>query len=435
MNEDTSVTPGVTPATSTPGGITDVNLARSLVGDLLTPQNPQTPAPVTLAEPVAPAVRPDGTPAPVTPPVAPAPVLPTAPDALRNRFSGQPTVPTAPVTPDLPVVPEVPPGVDPNKPESKQQVFTWGKLRSEHDQFRKEVVEKAKALEAAEAEKQKLAEEKALIDAERQKIIQERDTLSERLGKVSLAESPEFQARFDGKMAEIQDKLAADLVRYSGVKQEEASQEAYNMITADTKQLAEMLKDNPQMLGRVMTRVEEAAAIWQQRDEELKNWRQTSAALGVREAQAQVIRSTEERRTWADMAIDLAKQTGHPIFSAVEGDAKVLADEIAMQAHGFVQTATEEELTRAAVEGFANPYLYQTVNQLIEENRMLRDRIEGGYRMAAPPLYPFGGTTPPPPAPPAPPPNVHPVQKPDNPYDVADTAIKNALSNLGMLRG
>jgi hypothetical protein len=324
--------------------------------------------------------------------------------------------------------------VDASKPENKQQVFTWAKLRAEHDQFRKEAADLKQQMESVAEEKRKIAEEKALIESERQKALQERDTYAEKLGKVSLAESPEFQQRYDAKIGEVQNKLASDLLKYTGLQGDEAVQQAYALLNADPKQLTELFKDNPQMLGRVMTRVEEAAALFQQRDVELQNWRETSASLGIQHAQEQVIRSTESRRQWADLAIDIAKQSGHPIFSAVEGDWKKVADDVAQAAHGFVQTATEEELTRAAVEGFANPYLYDAFNQVMEENRQLRDRLEGGYRMASPPLFADPGRQPAPPAPPAPPSNVVEVRRPDSPDMLANDAITNALRNIGIGR-
>jgi len=348
---------------------------------------------------------------------------------LRSRFSA-PTPPAAPAAPAAPVVPDAPPGVDASKPENKQQVFTWAKLRAEHDQFRKEAAELKQQMESVAEEKRKIAEEKALIESERQKALQERDTYAEKLGKVSLAESPEFQQRYDAKIGEVQGKLAADLLKYTGLKEDEAGQQAYALLNADPKQLTELFKDNPQMLGRVMTRVEEAAALFQQRDVELQNWRETSASLGIQHAQEQVIRSTESRRQWADLAIDIAKQSGHPIFSAVEGDWKKVADEVAQAAHGFVQTATEEELTRAAVEGFANPYLYDAFNQVMEENRQLRDRLEGGFRMSSPPLFPYPGEQPRQPAPPPPPPNVVEVVRPDSPDAFAADAIGQMLRRV-----
>lgn len=414
------------------GGITEVSTAKAMLNDTMNNLAAVfSGQPVAAPQPAQPVEAP--APQPVVQPVTPPVAEPAPPADLRSRFSTTATPPADPLAPvPPPVVPETPPGLDPTKPESKQQVFTWGKLRSEHDQFRKEAAELRQQMVTVAEEKRKLAEDKALVEAERQKAVVERDTYAEKLGKVSLAESPEFQSRYDEKVNVVQQKLAADLLKYTGVKEDEVMQEAYNLLNADPKQLTEAFKDNPQMLGRVMTRVEEAAGLLQQRDVELANWRDTSASLGIKSAQEQVLRSTEARRQWADLAIDIAKQSGHPIFSAVEGDWKKVADEVSQAAHGFVQTATEEELTRAAVEGFANPYLYNAFNQVVEENRQLRDRLEGGYRMATPPLFPYPGEQPRAPGPAPLPPNVTEVKRPENPLETANNAISQALRNLGI---
>ena len=65
----------------------------------------------------------------------------------------------------------------------------------------------------------------------------------------------------------------------------------------------------------------------------------------------------------SDEAIEAAKAYGNPVYSADDPAVKETADALAEEFHGFVQTATEEQLIRAAAEGYSAPYLYEVLNQ------------------------------------------------------------------------
>jgi cytochrome c556 len=434
MGNETVLSPGVVAASSQPGGATDINMARDMLSDFSSLLGAAAGDPAQIPATVIPQAAPlPQAPAAIVSPVPPAPAVP-APDALRGRFSGAVPPPVVAAPDAASEFPETPP-LAPGQVPDQQQNHTWAKLRYEAKTYRLDAADKTAKLQALEAEKAALAQEKAAIEAERQAVIKERDTFSERLGKVSLAESPQFQERFDVKIAGIEAKLAQDLVKLAGEPPERATQTARKLMRLNPEDLAQALEGaQPLVLGKVMARAEEAASLEQQRELELTNWRQTSASLGVQEAKAQVVRSAEERRSWADTAIDVARQSGHPVFAAQDPQAREAAQRIAEEAHGFIQTATEEELVRAAVEGYANPMLYDVINSMAEENRQLRDRLAGGFRSMSPPVSAAPGYAPPAP-PAAPQANVVAARPSDDPRAMATAAAFDAVSEIGRMFG
>lgn len=380
------------------------------------PESAAPAAPASLVpEPAAPA-------SPVPEPAAPAR---TDPSTLRGRLSGEISPPRA-----VEAIPEEPPPNPDGVEHSPAQRVTWAKLRTERNHFERQARDAEAQAETAREEARRVAAEKAELDAARETLQAERDDLVERLGRANLAESPKFQQRYDDKIAAVQGKLAKDLETSLGVDAAHAPREAARLLRMTPEEIAEAMSDAPALaLARVLRSVEEHATLEQQRTDELAHWRETSASLGVAQAREDAARATAERRRWAEDAMTMARNEGNPAFVASDDASRAYVEQVAREVHGFVQTATQEELTRSAVNGFVLPVVLDELNRVVEENRGLRDALERGRRLGAPPMLPSAPHSPPPPAPAAQP-GVTPVPEASRPRDFLEQAATGALDSL-----
>jgi hypothetical protein len=390
---------------------------------------PAAEAPAADAPPAAEAAA-----APVWPPPPSPPPKPFDATAVAARFTGQAPAPAveAPAAPASdPGIPEAPPAT-PGRAPTQAELFTWAKLRTEATAFHKQAAEAMSAAEAAKAEAKRLAEEKAQVAAEKLEADRKVTELTEKIGKLSLAESPEFKSKYDLKRAELSNELSAALVKFAKIPPDQANGESARILSADPASLADMVADlNPAVGGMIMAIANKVGGIDAAREQELANWRESSAAHGYEEARRSVVETAETRSVFADKALALAKSYGNPVFTATDPEAKAQADALEQAFRGFVQTATEEQLVAAAAEGFSSAQLYDAFNALAAENEQLRNQIAGRTRAALPPMFaaqPYVRTDAPPPAPPA---NVTPVTKRVTPEDMVRESLSRSLSAVG----
>ena len=409
-------------------------VARTLSLPVETPTAEVAPAPAVV-EPavVEPAAEPpDPTEqTPVWPPPPSPPPKTFDATALAARFMGPPAEPVAAPAPapvdsglDIPAAPPATLGRAPTQAE----LFTWARLRTEATTYHKKAAEADAAIELAHQESKKLSEDLARVAAEKAESDKRITELTDTVGKLNLAESPEFKARYDLKRAELAAELSAALTRYAKIDADKSGPEAERILKADPATLADMVSDlNPAVGGMIMAIANRVGGIDAARDQELANWRQSSAANGYEESRRGVVELAEVRRQYADKALDLAKSYGNPVYTATDPQAKAEAEKLEQAFRGFIQTATEEQLVAAAAEGFSASQVYEVVNQQAEEISQLRDQIAGRFRAAQPPLFAMAPYTPS--APPAPPPsNVTPVAKRVTPEDlVRATFARGAL--------
>lgn len=393
---------------------------------------PQPPAPPQ------PATQPAQPPAPVAAqPEPPRPPPPRVFDAssVADRFT-RPVAeltatppPAAAQPPAAPSpVPEAPPAEAGHKPDERQ-AYTWAKLRSERNAFEADLRTERQKLAEFEAEKQKLAEEKAALAEEVQKAKRETETLSETVGKLNLAESPQFKQKYGQKAAEIESKLASHLTRFARVPQEDAVKKARELIAMDPSDLSDATAEmHPSVAGMVLTLAGDMAALSESRDQELANWRSVAANMGVQEARETVVRSAEQRLALANDALEAAVATGNPVYTATDPQAKEVSASLVEAFKGFAQTATDDQLMRAAAEGFTTSYLVDALNQQAEEIGQLRDMLASRDRASMPPMFAAAGGYTPPAAPPAP--TASKATSADSPEAFARASAEGAVAAL-----
>lgn len=428
----------------------DPDLARSLTEGVLgtfpmpatgaTAQQAAAPEVAAVPQPAPQPAQPPA-PQPAQPPAAalPEPVRPPPPrvfdaSSVADRFTkpvaeltaapapaAQPPAATSPV-------PEAPPAEAGHKPDERQ-AYTWAKLRSERNAFEADLRTERQKLAEFEAEKQKLAEEKAALAEEVQKAKQEAESLSETVGKLNLAESPQFKQKYGQKAAEIESKLASHLTRFARVPQEEAARKARELIAMDPSDLSDATAEmHPSVAGMVLTLAGDMAALSESRDQELANWRSVAANMGVQEARDTVVRSAEQRLALANDALEAAVATGNPVYTATDPQAKEVSASLVEAFKGFAQTATDDQLMRAAAEGFTTSYLVDALNQQAEEIGQLRDMLASRDRASLPPMFAAAGGYMPPAAPPAP--TASPSKSADSPEAFARSSAEGAVAEL-----
>lgn len=390
---------------------------------------PETPPPQNFT-PVDTPPPPEAPPADI-PPAAPSAPRVFDPASIQARFTQEPPPPAPADDGKKSAIPDVPPPAAPGKPADAREAYTWARLRTDVKTFEKAAEDARNEAAAAKEEARRAADEKAKIVEELETRKQREAELVEKIGRLSLAESPEFQQKFDLKLSDVQSRLGKALVKYAGVADSESMSQAAQIMAADPKALPDLLSDlNPSVAGMVLALTSEASAIDEARNQELANWRQTGAAASVDVARKSVVEQAESRRRMATAAIEAAKAYGNPVYAAEDPSVKEVADTIAQEFHGFAQTATEEQLIRAAAEGYAAPYLYDVVNQQQAEIMELRSQLAGRTRAANPPMFPSGGFMAPPAPPPAVPANVTPANAGASAQDFAVSAARDTIARF-----
>lgn len=378
-----------------------------------TPPPPDTPPVQTPPQVVTPGV--DQPPPQADPPVT----KKFDPASLQNRFTQDPPV----ALPDVDI-PELPPDNPASQAADPKARHAWAELRTKVREFQKAAMEADARAKAADAEMQRIAAEQARVAAELDEQKRREQELTEKLGRLSLSESPEFQQKYDLKQQEVKVKLSKALVKFAGVEAADSEAAAAKILSADAKDLPTMLGDlNPSVAGMILALTSESAAIQEARTQELSNWRQTGAAASVESARKTAAEAAAARNKLAVEALDTAKAYGNPVFASDDPDTKTVAAGISEQFKGFVQGASEAQLIRAAAEGFTAPYLYEVMNQQAEEIAALKDQLAGRNRSSMPPLFAATPRVPQPAAEP-PPPNV-------TPANVGNSARSFAMATAG----
>lgn len=379
--------------------------------------------------------RPDPLPANSLPVTAPAPVVQAPPvqaapkpfDAasVSARFTQPPPEQVAPVTDSVLEAAKAP---EAGQPPEKKEGYAWAKLRTEAKAAETAAAKYQTEAAQAREEAKRASEEKAQLAAELETRKQRELELVEKVGRLSLAESPDFQQKYDLRMAEVQTKLSKALVKFAGTDEKDAAAQARQIMESDPKKLPDILSDlNPGVAGMILGYTSEAAAIDEARTQELSNWRQTGAAASVGEARRSVVEQAESRRKMSAEAVEAAKALGNPVYTAEDPRVREVAAAIEQEFHGFVQTATEEQLIRAASEGYTAPYLYDVLNQQQAEITELKNLLAGRTRAANPPLFASPAFAQPQPAQAAPPPNVIPASTGDTARDFATQSAADTL--------
>ena len=369
--------------------ITEMNGA--LTGDDQAPVQPQAPvqrAPDPVQPPTA---QPQA-------PVQPATEAPPVSDdlvtgALAALGARQEAAPTPPAD-DSAVDPAEEEAILNASKTNAKLGHTFAKLRTDVKDYKQKVA----ALQTELAEKKDGGEAQALLQQQIDEKNKALVDMEDRLGKVSLESSPAFQAKYDGRVGQVGQKLGQSLVQFANVEADKAPGVVREFLRSTPQQLDKKLEGlSPSIAGLVMNAWQEAHGIVAERDAAIKEWRKTSAATEMESHNSQTQENIKARQDAALAALDDAAGNGCFVYKDIgTPESKKSSENYRNAFQGFVQTAEHKELVRKAADGFAAPALYKVIDmqssRIKELMGMLRGEstesqmpISGHFEEAAPP--------------------------------------------------
>lgn len=363
------------------------DMAMRLVGALVgqPPQMPPIPVPPELAPQPAPSAPP-----PPQPPV----------DAvtMADRFSDAPP----PVGPDP--IPDVPPeeqiALPQNTPENIGHAFAAS--RAEAKKFRQLAEQMRQQLEAERARAEEWSQKETDFTRQLEETRQRNVDLENEIGQMDLSRDPGFRAKYDAPLQQVQSQIVQTLVE-AGYDESSARENAQAlMLTESADRSLEDLGLDPESLGLVAYNLRAADGMWAERAQALDDWRQTREGVAEVSSRESAAQSAARRANVVEKAVEKARTIAPTMqWSGAEYDTR--RDAAIEKAKAWYQTAPDEQIAAAAVEGFMAPFAYEVIERLQNEVNELRGQIAGRARLAAPPVAPFY-SAPPPPRPAAPPP-------------------------------
>jgi len=353
----------------------------SAIGDILTEPAPGLTAPGNVD--VAP-------PAPPQPQQMPPPAPPATPQQQqRAPVDSPPLPPQVDIGVPLDVLGEQPrqpvEAPAPDDDHSSEMDFkepkqknAWAKIKAE----KKELQQQLKDL-TSRMESNKPPEMQMVLDLQRK--LEEAEN---KIGQLDITQTHAFKSRFDGQMQDLARQGISALV-YTGKDAKEAEVLVTKILdprhTPDEVQ--GMLYDLPQVVqGALLNVVVQHGQLRQTRDDAVKNWKDTRAALSQQEARDREIRLAHDVETETAAAIDRAVAAGNWMFKTGAGQDEAtqkwnqgVSERISV-VKGTLRTAKPVELAELVVEGLsARPLrgLYAEARTRIKKLEDELARIEG----------------------------------------------------------
>ena len=336
-----------------------------------------------------------------------------------SRYSGGASV--DPLS-SLQMIPELAPEQQIAQPQNmnEQQNHSWAAMRAQMNANRRQAEEfRTKYNELVEFTK-KYKDERAEFGKQLNKKDEEIKALQDEVGRTDLTRSPAFQEKYDAPLRAVQDDVARTLVD-NGYTQDQAMDAARQILTADRKQIPDMIRELPtHVQGIIMVNAEKADNMWAARAQALDDWRNSAEGLAAVEARGSAIVNAQKIDKLTNEAFDIIRTMNStrgaiPAYQVI--DPVFVADREAkeQQFRAWVREAPESQRFAAMLEGFMAPKTYEMLETVMQENMQLKQALSGRARLSSPPVSAFPGSW----APPPPPPPKAPVVNKDG-YSEAD---------------
>ena len=363
------------------------------------PQNPQ-PAPgqavAFVAQPPPPSVQPQPPPVQPTPPAQPQPQPPPVQSApqpvdFTSRYSGQQPAQADPLA-GLQEAPALAPEVQVAAPQNmnEQQNHAWAAIRAQSNANRRQAEEfRGKYNQLVESTK-KFQEERTTFGEQLNAKDKRITELENELGRMDLTRSPAFQQKYDAPIQSLCAEIAQTL-EANGRSKEDANALAREVLSVDRSQVPGLIAQLPtHVQGVIMVKAEQADQLFAARDSALADWRSSAEGLAAVQERGDSLIAAQHSDKMAEAALGIIRsmppESKPPAYQVV--DPAFAADRDA-QEHKFrawVQQAPEEQKYAAMLEGFMAPKTYEMLNQVMLENRQLRQVLASRGRLAAPPV-------------------------------------------------
>ena len=351
------------------------------------PQAPQTPPQAPAPQPPVP---------PQLPTAAPSrddrPVVSTNPVGdVASRFVDRPApAPTSAGAPGpVPEAREVP---EPEEMTDKAK-YAWQELRGQLRQYKglaqqyKDQLDKAvHDGEGLAAERSRFADE---IKAREDRIAE----LEDRVGKLDLESNAAFQEQYDRPISGLVDQVSAVLSESAEIPQDKLEEVATNILTADDAAFNRMVAKLPAAVqGSFLDKRVQFARLDAAREHALQEWRSTQDGTQTVAEQERVAERAVRRRELAQSAIDYTTKMLPPDERPAVLSESTYADDVASvnrQFADFMQVAKEQDLSRAAYQGFLVPVMQRQLAYMTDAMTKWRDYAYALRGAGAPPASPM----------------------------------------------
>lgn len=374
------------------------------------------------------------TPVPVSTPVSQEPkpytvsAAPTTEEQLKGMFDDpKPDQPEAPRPADVPDDTPIP---EPEHMDEKQG-NAFAQLRFREKQLRQVIEEQKKQLEAMKEAQAKLGNERNQIAEALKTRDDELKAQREKAGKLDLSASVEFRKRYDAPMQQAEANLDAVLTKgIVGTDTPEGLAETKKYIMADDatfrKYISELDED---LQDKIRSKRQALLEVQAERDAALKDWETTARGLSQTAAAESVADKLLARQHLAEAAEQFNLQA-----TPVEKRPLILteayfADDVALANKAFkdfMQTATEEQIARAAHMGHLVPAMQRALVYALGQARQYQEAYYAIRGIAKPGSFAAPGSVAAPAAPVVPKATPQPV----SPIEAKENAIADSIRGL-----
>ena len=352
------------------------------------PQDPQVPV-----EQPAPAQPPTTPAAPAAPSQPAAPAQPTAPaqpaaqlsapgvvtrEQLHGMFSN-PKVQPAEVSAASAVPPDDPIAEPENMGDKAKNA--WAELRSRERALRQAVSERQKQIDELVTAQEKFQQERTQLAEALQKKDDELKKANDKLGKLDLSGSIEFRQRYDQPLQQSVanlDQVIHDTIE--GADSPETIEKIRQFIVrSDDNAFQEYIAGLPvDSQGALIEKRRTFIELYAQRQQAIEKWQETSKGLTATAAQQNAADAALARQRNAEAAIRFnmvelpQDKRAYVLTDAEFGEDVRNANE---EFKAFMQTATDEEMARAAYLGHLIPSMNRALLLALKECREFQEAL------------------------------------------------------------
>ena len=359
--------------------------------DVQAPVEPQDPqVPIEQPTPAQPPATPAASTAPSQPP---APVQPTAPaqpaaqlsapgvvtrEQLHGMFSN-PKVQPAEVSAASVVPPDDPIAEHENTGDKAKNA--WAELRSRERALRQAVSERQKQIDELVTAQEKFQQERTQLAEALQKKDDELKKANDKLGKLDLSGSIEFRQRYDQPLQQSVanlDQVIHDTIE--GADSPETIEKIRQFIVrSDDSAFQEYIAGLPvDSQGALIEKRRTFIELYAQRQQAIEKWQETSKGLTATAAQQNAADAALARQRNAEAAIRFnmvelpQDKRAYVLTDAEFGEDVRNANE---EFKAFMQTATDEEMARAAYLGHLIPSMNRALLLALKECREFQEAL------------------------------------------------------------
>lgn len=266
----------------------------------------------------------------------------------------------------------------------KKGVDAWTAAKREAKQFKQQVEELQSKLQSIESETQSNAELEELKKKYEQSE-KARQQVEERLGQVDIVYSNEFKNTYDKPIANSYNKSIKILMQ-AGVDQKSAKALVSRTMTPTNTQdqIMDLVQDFPPAIqGALYQNALEMIEGQKRRNDAIKNWKSTKAALSEEEKRSAEVRMKEIISQNVDSAIETVRNEGSWLYTRSESDEKwneSVAERVEA-VKGLMKSATPDVLAKYVAEGLVSQSYRKLYEKQLVESRKLKKELSARERV------------------------------------------------------